>query len=72
MPTFMPRNRPFAYPMSGPWREYLFAALVYLSLAVWLYWIHRPILFWLCVVFALGSLGGVGYLWRTARHFRGS
>jgi hypothetical protein len=71
MPTSLSQNRPFNYSIRGPWREYLIAALVYSSLAVWLHSINRPILFWVSVIFALGSLAGVGYLWRTSREIRG-
>ena len=70
MPTSMSWKQPFTVPVPGPWREYLAAAVVYSCLAVWLHSIHRPILFWLCVLFALGSLTGVGYLWRTSREIR--
>jgi hypothetical protein len=38
---------------------------VYSVLAVELYLLQRPILFWLCVVFALSSAAGAAYLRRS-------
>jgi hypothetical protein len=49
----------------GPWLEYTLAAPVYVGLAVMLHLAQRPILFWLCVLFAIGSAAGSLYLLRS-------
>lgn len=48
-----------------PWLEYALATLVYSGLAVALYLLQRPILFWLCVVFAFASAAGAAFLQRS-------
>lgn len=48
----------------GPWLEYALAAVVYVGLAVLLHIAQRPILFWMCVVFACASAAGSLYLRR--------